>query len=250
MQTSVRRIRGQHFGMGLVAAIALAGCGGEDPPERAGTVEESSGGTSGTTASSDVELHAVGRTLDDDEAEAALPDVSSLPTGWSVDTDTSDDSDDESEGKVKPAECEAILEDVSDGWNEEPTGEAEQAYAAGGMGPFMEVGISSFDKEYPEDAFGELLEAFEDCPEFTSVEDGDSTTFKVSSLSFPNLGEETAAVRMAAESDGIPIGVDLVVIRAGHTVISLAHSSIGGDSGSATVLEKTASEVVQNLEKD
>lgn len=254
MGMSVRRVRRQPIVLGLIAALALAGCGGEDRPERAGTVEESSGGasessqTSESSNSSEVEIDAAGRKLDDKEAEAALPDVSSLPTGWSVDTETSDDTDDESEGKVEPAKCEALLDGVSESWDEEPIGEAEKSYEAGQMGPFMEVGISSYDEEYPDDAFGKFLKAFESCPEFTSVEDGESTTFKVSSMSFPNLGEETAALRMAAESEGFPIQVDLVVIRAGHNVISLAHSSLGGDSDSSSVMEETATKVVQALE--
>ena len=257
----VRRSQRHIVVWGTAAALALSACGGDDPPERAGTVEESSNADSSsessaepvedeTSSAAEVELDSVGRVLTEKEAEAALPAVSSLPTGWSVD-DSDDGADDADElpddDDVEPAECRAILEDMDEQGDAEPVAEADRTYMAGMLGPFMAASISSFEEEIPEDIFGEVLKAFETCNEFTTTEDGVTTDFTVSPLSFPNYGEESAAVRMAAESQGVALTLDLVMVRAGHNALSFMHTSIGGGD-SAEDLETLATETISALE--
>ncbi|MGN7246804.1 hypothetical protein ACTHQ1_03625 [Janibacter anophelis] len=239
----------------MAAAVVglVAGCG-ESPPERAGTVNESSAASqesdSQEAETEDVKLDAVGRRLTTAEAESALPQVSSLPTGWSVDPENSlnDDSDDDSKATIEPEKCQDIIGDVDDK-NDEPTGEASRTYSAGMLGPFMSVEISSFAKEVPDDSFSKVLDALSKCPEYTSTEDGEATTFKTSSLSFPNLDEETAAFRMSATTAEMPVGVDMVAVRAGHNVLTISYTTIGAGGGSGDALEKLARATVANLEK-
>ncbi len=247
------------FTLAMAAAVVglVAGCG-ESPPERAGTVNENSGDADQQSAeegeqTEDVELDAVGREVTNEEAEAALPQVSSLPTGWSVDPENSlnDDEDDEgeSEATIEPAECKDIMGGLADDEKDEPTGEASRTYSAGMLGPFMGVEISSFADEVPDDSFSKVLDALSACPEFTSTEDGEATTFKTSSLSFPNLGEESAAIRMSATTEEMPVGLDFVFIRAGHNIVTISHATVGAGGGSGDALEKLARATVANLEK-
>jgi hypothetical protein len=249
------RLRVSTFVAALAVVGTLAGCS-DAPPERAGTVNESASPVEPSAASSEasseeVELDAVGRQLTDEQAKAALPAVSTLPTGWSVDPENTlnDESDDEdSKATIEPAECQAIMDGLSDQQKDEPTGKASRTYMAGMLGPFMGVEISSFADEVPDDVFTKTLDALTACPEFTSTEDGVDTTFKTSSLSFPNLGEESAAIRMAATADGMPVGLDMVFIRAGHTIVTVSTATVGaGSAGEA--MEKVARATVTNLEK-
>lgn len=245
------------FTLAMAAALVslMTGCS-ESPPERAGTVNESSADAQQESANEDeqtedVELDAVGRELTDEEAESALPQVSSLPTGWSVDPEDSlnDDSEDDSEAKIEPEKCQDIMGDLEDDQEDEPTSKASRTYSAGMMGPFMGVEISSFADKVPDDSFSKVLDALSACPEFTSTEDGESTTFKTSSLSFPNLGEESAAIRMSATTAEMPVGLDFVFIRAGHNIVTISHATVGAGGGSGDALEKLARATVANLEK-
>lgn len=250
-----RRFRNSTFVATLAVVGTLAGCS-DAPPERAGTVNESSSAAdpaagSKDKASQEVELDAVGRQLTDKQAEAALPAVSALPTGWSVDPENTlnDESDEDSEATIEPAKCQDIMDGLDEQQGDEPTGKASRTYTAGMMGPFMGVEINSYAEEVPDDAFKKTLDALTACPEFTSTEDGVTMTFKASSLSFPNLGEESAAIRMAATSDGMPVSLDLVVIRAGHTIVTVSTATVGSGSVTAETMEKVARKTVANLEK-
>ncbi|WP_338751551.1 hypothetical protein [Janibacter alittae] len=109
--------------------------------------------------------------------------------------------------------------------------------------------ISSFADEVPEDSFEKALDALSTCSEITSTEDGTTTTFKISSLSFPNLGEESAAIRMAGTADEMTVGLDMVIIRAGHNLVTLSQATIGGAADS-DALEKAARATVTNMESD
>lgn len=255
MTTFTGRLRVSACVAALAVVGTLAGCS-DAPPERAGTVEEPSGAADPAAGSTDetseeVELDAVGRELTDAQAKAALPAVSALPTGWSVDPENSlnDESDGDSTATIEPAECQAIMDDLGDESDDEPTGKASRTYTAGMLGPFMGVEISSYADEVPDDVFKKTLDALTACPELTSTEDGVATTFTTSSLSFPNLGEESAAIRMAATSDGMPVGLDMVFIRAGHTIVSVSTATVGAGAGSADAMEKVARATVANLEK-
>lgn len=255
MIKATRRTRLHVSAVALAAALTLAGCS-NSPPDRAETVGESSAdtGESAPEASpetEEVELDTVGRELTSEEAKAALPPVSALPTGWSVDPENTlnddSESDAESEGTIQPAECQTIMDDLSEEQDQEPTGEASTTYTAGMLGPFLGVEINSFADEVPEDSFKKVLDALSTCSEITSTEDGTTTTFKISSLSFPNLGEESAAIRMSGESEGMAVGLDMVVIRAGHNIVTLSQASVGGATGS-DALEKAARTTVTNME--
>lgn len=89
-----------------VCAVTVTGCS-EDPPQRAGTLDDPSA-TAAAGADDDEapsvggkdtnqDLSRAGRQLTQQEAKAALPVVSVLPAGWSVDPEntlTGEDGDD------------------------------------------------------------------------------------------------------------------------------------------------------------
>lgn len=245
------------------AALTLAGCG-EDVPERAGTLDEPSANASTETsvASGDDDapesedsgeqtghdFGRAGRQLTKVEAKEALPGVQVLPAGWSVDPEstlTGPDEDD-AEDKITPARCKAVFDGLDDITDENPAAESGVTFTAGMLGPFLGVEITSQTEPIPGERLSAMLKALSKCPTF-SVDDGTSVAkFQASALSFPNLGEESAALRLQASSDGMTFGLDMVAIRVGHNFVSVSQMNVGG-AGSVKPLQKAARATMTSL---
>lgn len=240
----------------VVAVLTLTACGSE-PPQRAGTIDDPSatsdpGAANGqeNKGKEERETDHAGRQLSKTEAKAALPRVSSLPAGWSVDPEntlTGADEDD-SDDTITPERCAVIFEGLEELDAAEPTAKAGVTFTASMLGPFLGVELSSYDEEVPDDRFGKLLSALGSCPKFT-VDDGESATpFTVSALSFPNYGDESAAMRMSAASEGMQFAIDLVAIRVGHNILSVSQMAVGGPAP-IKPLQRTAKETMANLNR-
>jgi hypothetical protein len=241
--------------LGIAATLALAGllvgCS-EDPPERAATItadEDAGAGAEDDGAASDesetpITDDAAARVLTDKQARAALPGVAGMPSGWSVDPentlgDDGDDSDDEDD-ITTPAKCEELFDALDEANDDDPVGSAEVTFTQGGFGPFLGIEVSSFEDEVDDNSLGRALDVLGQCPEFTvNTNDGEAPiTYKVSPLSFANLGEETAAFRMTFESEGFAFSSDFAIVRVGHNLVTGSTAAIGGGRVEATVLEK------------
>jgi hypothetical protein len=230
-----------------VAALLLAGCsnGGED--DRAETVDGKAAGSGtgsspngiGSTPSAEDD---VAPTLTQRQTAQVLPAASDLPSGWSVKRVRPDGDGDD---KIRPAKCDALFSGLDD--HAKPAGEAEAQYSTGSsVGPMVSVNVES-DDEAMAPKLSPLLDALETCPKFTSTsaDDGSKTTFSVSPLSFPSLGERSVAVRLAGKSSGFNLVVDIVLVAEGHTGITI---SAGGLAAlSAKQLQTFAKASVDNL---
>lgn len=239
-----------------VSGMALTGCA-EDVPTRAGTIDDPSSTVGGDASAGDdpgdanqeADLSRAGRALTQKEAKSALPEVGLLPAGWSVDPEstlTGDDEDDSDDDTVRPERCAVVFNGLEDLEPGEAAADAGVTFTAGMLGPWLGLEISSFDDPIPEEQFTRVLEALGECPKF-SVDDGESVAkFRASALSFPNFGEESAALRMTGTAEGMAFGMDLVVIRAGHNLVSISQMSLGG-AGAIKPLQKAARATVANL---
>jgi hypothetical protein len=264
----------------VLLALVLSACGGEDRPERATTLpdatatapsssenppgdedaadtdtdtETESETDTDTSApdSDDAPDEAAGRLLTAEEARAALPTVADLPTGWSVDpeaTVTSDgDEGDDSDTIYEPAACRDIFDSLDTDTFQDSATEENADFSAGALGPFLGVTIASYDEAFPEDTFSQLVGALAQCPEFTTTDtDGTTTDFSAQPLSFPNLGDETVALRLNATSEELSFGFDLVGVRVGNNVITLGQIAVGG-AADASVLEDVARGTLERL---
>lgn len=163
-----------------------------------------------------IEVNGAGRLLTQAEIEAALPTVQDMPTGWTRDKENEEDDDSEDDEKVTPVRCEEIMGEAED--DEDAVAEATRAFKADDFGPFLTVEVSSYDAEVPDDALDEVADALSKCKKFTMVDaEGSKTKVVAESLSFPNLGDETFAVRMKMDTEFLPAALDLVMVRVGHT---------------------------------
>lgn len=238
--------------LAVLVTTTLSACS-EDRADDALTIEDGKGAK---PAGKDVddnedqdredEFGRAGRILSSPEITAALPTVRDLPKGWSRDTESEDDEDDEDEDTIKPQRCEELFGDEFD--EQDPKAEATRAFEADDFGPFLSVDIATYEDEVPDDLLDEIAAALSECKEFTSVDsEGEESKVKAEALSFPNLGEETLAVRMTFETELFPAAINLAMVRFGHNMVLLSTVSIGEVKPNTKLMEKIGRETVERL---
>lgn len=220
-------------------ALALGACGGDDDDGLAQTVTTTS--TTSTTPSAPAERAGDEPSTTTTAApgprdpQAILLKLEELPTGW-----TTSPPDEEDDG-TSDMDCfaEAAGEDFDD------QADAEVAFQQSDFGPFIGASVTV---EESGDAAQERVDLFatgmQACDGYTETdEDGNETTWTVSPLSFPDLGDGTFAARMGTTTFMGPMNVDIVVTRVDEVIVFTAHMSIGAADSELT-------ERVQRLQVD
>lgn len=239
----------------IVAIVAVLGlvsgaCGGEnDPAERADTVDDAAEVETGRDGN---EEEASG----DVDVEQALLTLEDMPTGWT----TSPDAGEDDEGA---AEFCAEL-DFSER-EDEPDAEAEASFEGGEIGPFVTHLVARFGDGEAEKRFTALREAVDECGDFdTTDEDGTTITGQMSAVSFPELADESLAMRLSGTvttaADGelgeleFPMAGDLVFFRQGDAVAAVFHLAIdaaafggGGGGLDSAITEDLARKAAEKL---
>lgn len=242
--------------LSATAALLLTACGAERD-DRAVTVERTDTATAGTAATADPTQEtastetvaaepepAAGRSLTQEQLHQALPAVTDLPTGWSVVADGDDAADEDVDSTVSPPECQVVFDALGER-DAEPVSEAAVDFGRGELGPFLDVSIASYEEPVEPGRLQAAAEALSTCPDFT-VEDPEQTvTFSASALSFPNLGDETLAIRLSGEVDDFDVSADQVLVVVGANVVSLTSLSILDNDPAA--LEAAARAAVDGL---
>lgn len=233
----------------LAWALLLGACG-EDRPERAVTVEpqDETGSESADGSAEKIEEpgDAAGKRLTKKQIQAALLRVQDMPSGWAKEPNEPEDEEDD--GKIEPARCQEVLDALDEGFEEEPAGEGEVTFSNGGaFGTLFNHSISTFEDEVDEDAAQKIADAFGSCPEFTEVDaEGTKSTYTVAPMSFANLGDQTLAFTLKADSDGFEVSLNMAMVMTGHNVSTFFSGGLTGSSGSE--LEKLARKGVRRLE--
>lgn len=233
-----------------IATTTLSACS-EDRSDDALTIEDGKGAPlagkdDDEGDSEDDEFDRAGRVLSSAEITAALPTVKDLPKSWTRDTESEDDEDEEDEDTIKPKRCEEIFGDEID--EVDPEEEATRAFKADDFGPFLSVDLATYEDEVPDDLLDEIAAALSECKEFTSVDsEGEQSKVTAESLSFPNLGEETLAVRMTFETELFPAAINLAMVRIGHNMILLSTVSLGDGKPNTKLMEKVGRKTVERL---
>jgi hypothetical protein len=190
-------------------ALLLAACGDDDDNGQAQTIETT------TTVAEEGSSTTSGASSDLSDVVVQLDD---MPAGWSV---TPPESDDDTDDEL----CEG-----QDPFNEiEPQDEAESGFQQSELGPFVSSAASQYaDEDQAGEMMDQLAEATNACQSFTQTdEDGTETEFTISALSFPDLGDETFAFRLAATTMLGPLTMDFAVVREGSTGLLIANGGLG-----------------------
>lgn len=190
---------------GAIMAIGgLGACGGSSSTTN--DTPSSTPGAAATTGSPTPNL------------QTQLLTVSDLPAGWSIDNSGSSSSS-------TPA-CLKPLKGTNGG-----KGHVSANFQEGANGlPSLQEALTYFPGTAPQE-LAMLARTLNSCGEIKFSASGHTYTGTVGQLSVPTLGDQSEAYQLAltAKADGVTvtIGLDLLAIREGSTVIGLIYGDLG-----------------------
>ena len=205
-------IRRAGVAFGLVMALAAAGCsGGSARGATSGTAPVATGAAPGspTTEVTDASL------------EAMLLTIADMPAGWSVDPTDSSNGTNESSGM--PA-CLQQLDSVGSGPSD-PSAEAKFVGSAAGL-PAADETIGPFGPD-ASSTFDEASALLSSCADVSFDTGGQHISGTMATLSFPDLGDESAAWRMSFTVQGMPLSIDLALVRRGDLGVLVSAAYLG-----------------------
>jgi predicted small secreted protein len=217
-----------------ICALFAAGCKANGATNgRARTVpqETASGSPRNKTDTS--------KRLTEEQLRAALLTINDMPTGFTLDATNKKDSNSNFQG------CEQLagLEQRSDTENG-----IDVSFTKGGFGPFVSESLGQKTEQGAKDALDKFANAFSACKTVRSIgSDGKAIELKLSPLSFPKLGDDTFALRMSGDAEGITVGFDVVVIRRSGVMILILNAGIG--SPDSAITETVARKALEKVDK-
>lgn len=232
----------------LCLGLLAAGCtAGDDTSDRADTIDDNAADEGADEGADLPDLEPHGQQLTAEQAEDALLSVRDLPTGWVLADDEKEGEPDGEVDVVRPERCARIL-DPMEGDSAEPAAEADVMFHRGDLaGTRLVQSIDSYEEPLAGDLVTDTTEALEECSEFTMVDDqGKRTRVDASAMSFPKLGDETVALHVALEQDGVELTTTVVIVAVGHNALTLVGGGYGGVP--AEQLETIARAAVDKLE--
>jgi hypothetical protein len=220
----------------LAAVLLLAGCGssGDDradtieAPEPAASAPASTPAPATTGSGSASTAPSVAPpALGDAQLKKALLTVSEMPTGFTLNKDDQDDSD---EAGNDP--CAKKFDKVGDDLKKRKVGDAERHFTKGSFGPLVEQDLVSFEEEDDAKAAIDVVsDLLNECQSFTSLDGaGAKTTFELAAMSFPKVGDETFAVAISGESDGVSLAAHMVVTRVDQSLQLVVLAGLTADA--------------------
>jgi len=159
-----------------------------------------------------------------------------LPAGWVERPASPEDDPEEATATFlcKQYERRAILKASAD-------------FSQGQLGPFLTHSVVVYPPGTGADQFKIFLAAVEECAEFTSTENGQTSTWTVTKMSFPRQGEESFAIRVTSQFVLGFIEIDSIQFRVEDVLVSLQHMAFGLDGVDTAQTEAFAHEAEKKL---
>lgn len=221
----------------IALSALLVACGGSDDtadtvPAR--TASSSSPGPAATVTSIASSAATPGATPtpapepepQSEKLTPALLTLDEMPPGWSPSSSVNDTADED-----------GICGKPDVGLAVASPARADVSFQQGEFGPFFAYAIAQYKGSDARKAMDYLKDQLAACAEWTETnDDGTTTTWKLSPISFPKVGDETLVVRMSTVVPFFgPAQTDLVFWRRGNVVQLAGYVSIG--PGGASPLE-------------
>lgn len=206
---------------GLVALLALAGCGSSSGKDAAGSGSRprtSSGKPSEAPTTSTASTDAIPTP---ERLRAALLVVSDMPAGWAAGLGSMDESSDAQSSPTDDFVCPASKDKFPPEFTSD--GDLSAPFNKGQFGPFVIEAVAAFKDA--ERIFSQTKGVLSSCAgtrwEQTD-KDGAKTTFDLAEMSMPAHGDEQFAYRLSGTGEGAMMSIDLVFVREGKVVALVA----------------------------
>lgn len=219
----------------IAVGILLSGCAGT--PERAATVGTQSAAPAPQERSQAPKPKGAGDGLTAAQAKSGLLSVGDMPTGWAA---AKNDPDNTTDPKIEPASCQKMFDDMDAKTGGKKAKVRQKAtFSEGGMlGTQLVMEIASFEVDAQGDKVQAIANALTKCSTIKSTQDGQTAELTLNGLSFPNLGDQTLALRANVKMKDIEAVTDMVFVAVGHNIISF--TTVGFQPMKGADLEKIA----------
>ncbi len=233
-----------------VMVLVVAGCGGGGVGGGyAGPAQTATPEASDTAAATDTPTEEEVVLLTQEQAQAALPVVTDLPTGWADDPEDTAGGGDDSDQQISPTECDAVF---NADLGADAVVEASASFTMGELGPWLGVDVASYEPgtEPTEAEVAEVPDLLAgSCPTFT-LTDPDGTVAQVTpaGLSFPALGDAHVALRFNVTSDAFDLTVDLVYVVSGNNAVGVSGLGIATNPVDVALTEQVMRQTLDKVD--
>lgn len=226
--------------LGLLSFVLVLGACGDDGEERARTVDPPH-----ASESADQEPENAGANepeSGDLDVEAALLTLDDMPTGW---TQGPDEAPSDEDAGADATLCEE--EPLSEGGAHD---EASADFSAGDFGPQLSHTVWTLDSDQSERGLEALIEALNNCEEWTEETADGPVTFRPAPLSFPSFGDEIVAIRIDVESELFDATMDMIAWRRANVMSLLGVIEVFGtpDGEQTEEFVRVADERIDSLQ--
>ena len=229
--------------------LLLAACSGGDSPETTAAPSASASETAAASpspsasASASPTAAAVPRTAA--QLRKALLTLSDLPAGFQKEKADGDDDGGVKAVSPKPG-CAELVKIMNIDKIPGTVAEVTAGFSGGQAGPFVQESLTALPSASAADGFvTRFRKAVKGCSAVTVAIPGEGKVrVKVAEISFPELGDGTAAVRFSAtdpQFEGLEF--DLVVVQSADVIVGLTFFGAGGSD--AQQFTRTAVDKVQ-----
>lgn len=190
--------------------------------------------------------------LDEEQLGSVLPRVEQQPPGFSVDPDSGDGADQtDPEATAYPASCLDLRLAGTTGTDLRAHKQAAAKRSfVGDNGGFLSVTVTSHDTSVPDQLFDDAGAAQGACGTFQLIDSQGPTTWKLSPVAFPQMGDRSYSTRVESTTEGdIFEGgvIHLAAASVGSNLVYVVYSSGPASEYDPTAVESFTRATVDNL---
>lgn len=192
-------------------------------------------------------------TLSEDQIDSALPREDQLPEGFSLDSETDEDTpgaDDES--TAYPASCLDIRLAGTTGkeLGTHKTSKRKRSFV-GENGGALSVTVTSHDQAVPAQLFDDAGAAQSQCGTFQLIDESGTTSWKLAPLAFPQIGDRTYSARVESTTDGDIFKGGVIQVAGasrGNNLVYVVYAAGPASQYDSTAVEALTKTTIDNID--